>query len=63
MAGSARRRESGGAASLQGLLEEALGNLNLGGKALEQRASRAWIKIAGPVVGAHTRPETLREGR
>ncbi len=63
MAGSSRRREKGGSASLQGLLETALSGLDLGAKVQEQRAVRAWPQVAGQVVGAHTRPEVLREGR
>ncbi len=62
MAGSSKRRTSGGAAPLKGLLEEALSHLDLGAKVLEQRACRAWEQLAGPVVGAHTRPETVRDG-
>jgi len=62
MGGSSKRRDTGGSASLQGLLEQALGNLDLGARVVEQRARRAWEAIAGRVVGGHTRAETVREG-
>jgi predicted nucleic acid-binding Zn ribbon protein len=62
MARSSKRRENGGSAPLQGLLEQALNNLDLGAKVREQRALRAWPQAAGRAVGRHTRAEVLRDG-
>ncbi len=62
MAGSSRLKRNGGEASLQQLLEGVLGNLDLGGKAREQLALRAWQQVARGPAGQHARAEALRDG-
>jgi len=62
MGGSSRRRQTGGAAPLSHLLEGVMGNLDLGAKLKEQLARGAWARVAGRVVGAHTRAEAVRDG-
>jgi predicted nucleic acid-binding Zn ribbon protein len=62
MARGARRRESGGSASLQHLLEGVMGNLDLGARLKEQQARQAWARVAGRVVGAHAQVEAMRDG-
>ena len=51
-----------GEASLKGLLEGVLSNLDLAGRFREHLAMLAWPGIAGRVVAAHSRPEAVRDG-
>ncbi len=44
------------------VLEGVMGNLDLGAKLKEQLALGAWARVAGRVVGAHTRAEAVRDG-
>ncbi len=61
-----RQSENGGGkrgeASLSGLLEGVLANLDLGGRLREQLAVAAWPQVAGRVVAAHSRAEGVRDG-
>jgi predicted nucleic acid-binding Zn ribbon protein len=47
---------------LSRVLEGVMSNLDLGGKLKEQLALSAWARVAGKVVGAHTRAEAVRDG-
>jgi predicted nucleic acid-binding Zn ribbon protein len=51
-----------GEAALGPLLDSVLADLDLGSRLREQLALKAWPEIAGEVVRAHTRPETVRDG-
>jgi predicted nucleic acid-binding Zn ribbon protein len=61
MASSSRRRDAGGMAALQQLLERALADLDMGSRLREQAALRAWEHVAGHVVGMHARAEAVRD--
>jgi len=57
-----KRRDGGGSANLQHLLEQTLIGLDMGPQLRERAALRAWEQVAGRVVGAHARAEALRDG-
>jgi predicted nucleic acid-binding Zn ribbon protein len=56
------RRDAGGMAALQELLEGTLAGLDMGPKLREQTALRAWEQVVGRVVGTHARAEAMRDG-
>ncbi len=62
MARSARRRDTGGVAALQQLLEGTLAGLDMGAQLREQAALQAWKQVAGQVVGTHAYAEAMRDG-
>jgi len=51
-----------GAATLRELLEGVLANLDLRSQFREHLAVMAWPEIAGELIRAHTRAETVRDG-
>jgi len=61
MAGSSRRRDSGGTAPLSRVLEGVMGELDLGMRLKEQLALTAWPRVVGRVVGTHARAEAVRD--
>lgn len=54
---------SGGAASLQSLLESVVADLGLGPKLLESRALLAWAEVAGPALASQTKALRVQRGR